>query len=103
MALAFTSIEKRVLAYLDQRGPTRREEVVIDLASEDSLIAARRKYSKSGRGFVRGSNGATPLIMGKWCKRLEAEGLVRNVRDRDCHYRHHEITPAGRAALRASS
>lgn len=98
-----TPIEKRVLGYLEQRGPTHREKVVVDLAGPNSMIAARAKYSKSGCGFVRGSNGATPLIMGKWCKRLEAEGLVRNVRDREYHYRHHEITTAGRAALREAA
>lgn len=96
-----TPIELRVLAYLDQRGPTHRERVVIDLAGPDSLIASRRGWTKSGNGFLRGSNGATPLIMGKWCKRLREAGLVRDIRDRESHYRHHAITDAGRKLIRA--
>lgn len=94
--IALTPIERRVLGYLDQRGPTHRTHVVCDLASPDSRI---------GRlgGKHNGSNGATPLIMGKWCKRLIAKGLVKLVRSDHPYwaYRHHEITAAGRAILRA--
>lgn len=95
-------IEKRVLAYLDQRGPSHRERVVVDLASAESDIGHRRDNKW---GAVRGSNGATPLIMGAWCRRLVKEGLVRQVRSDDHYwaYRHHEITDAGRRALRDAS
>jgi DNA-binding MarR family transcriptional regulator len=89
-----SAIEKRVLAYLDQRGPTHRSHVVCDLASPDSRIG------RNG-GRHNGSNGATPLIMGKWCKRLLDQGLVREVRQfRTSYYQHHEITDLGRALLR---
>lgn len=89
-------IERRVLAYLDQRGPMHRETVVCDLASPESMIGVRG-------GRTRGSNGATPLIMGAWCRRLVAAGYVRQVRsdDRFWSYQHHEITDAGRKRLRA--
>ncbi len=87
-----TSIERRVLAYLNQRGGTaRRQEVVCDLAHPDS---------KLGRGIVRGSNGGTPRIMGRWCARLVKDGLVKVVTTRDGFYDHHAITEAGRKALR---
>jgi DNA-binding MarR family transcriptional regulator len=96
--LVLTSIEKRVLAYLDQRGPTHRERVVSDLASPESMIGRRG-------GRTRGSNGATPLIMGAWCRRLIKAGFVRHVRsdDRFWGYMHHAITAAGRVALRESA
>lgn len=90
-----TPIEKRVLAYLDQRGATHRANVVCDLASPDSRIG------RNG-GQHNGSNGATPLIMGKWCKRLIAAQLVRVNRSRDGWYLSHEITDRGRAELRAA-
>jgi DNA-binding MarR family transcriptional regulator len=84
-------IERRVLAYLDQRGPTHRSRVVADLAPDDSRSAKHQN----------GSNGATPLIMGSWCRRLDKAGYVRARYDRDAFYVHHEITPKGSAALRA--
>lgn len=94
-----TAHERRILAYLDQHGPTHREKVVCDLASDDSMIGYRRQQ---GRGWTRGSNGATPMIMANWCRRLEAAGLVRHVRSDDRHwqYLHHEITDKGKALLR---
>lgn len=80
-------IEKRVLEYLDQHGPTHREKVVNDL---------------SGRRFSRGSNGNCPRLMGAWCRRLEKAGLVKHVRSDDTWwaYRHHTITDAGRRLIR---
>ncbi len=93
----FTSIEQRVLAYLDQQGPTHRTTIVCDLASPNSRI---------GRlgGTHNGSNGATPLIMAAWCKSLLRDGLVREVRETRGRwanaYRHHEITDLGREAVR---
>lgn len=95
-----TPIERRVLAYLDQRGPSHRERVVVDLASPESDIGRRRDQ---GWGAVRGSNGGTPRIMGAWCRRLVKAGLVKHVRSDDQYwaYLHHEITDAGRARLRS--
>lgn len=86
------SIERRVLAYLDQRGGSaNREAVVCDLANPDSNL---------GRGYVNGSNGGVPRIMGAWCHRLIKRGYVREVRDDAGSYRHHRITDSGRKALR---
>lgn len=88
-----TPIELRVLAYLDQHGPTHRSEVIAALASDQSRVA---------RGIVNGSNGAAPLIMGKWCARLIRQGLVLQVQRHDGFYLHHAITSEGRRALRSS-
>lgn len=85
-----TPIERRVLEYLDQRGPRHRGHMVIDLAAPGS---------KASRGFQGGSNGAAPLIVGKWCKRLIAAGWVQMNTDRG-FYRDHAITNAGRMGLR---
>lgn len=94
--MELTPIERRVLVYLDENGPTHRSHVVCDLASTESRI---------GRlgGKHNGSNGAIPLIMGKWCKRLIAAGHVSLVRSQRPYwaYLHHEITEAGRALLRS--
>lgn len=86
-----TLIERRVLSYLDQRGPSHRAHIAGDLAAEGTNTAVHQN----------GSNGAVPLIVGNWCRRLKASGLVAECRQ-DGFYRHHEITPAGRAALRAT-
>lgn len=94
LARGLTAHERRILGYLDQRGPSHRTNVVCDLASPDSRIGRMR-------GKHNGSNGATPLIMGKWCKRLIAEGLVKEVRAYATnYYQNHEITPTGRLAIR---
>lgn len=95
-------IERRVLEYLDQRGPSHRERVVVDLASPDSQIGRRRD---NRWGAVRGSNGNTPRIMGAWCRRLVKDGLVRQVRSDDTWwvYRYHEVTEAGRKLLRSEA
>jgi hypothetical protein len=92
-ALKLTAIERRVLAYLDQHGPSHRERVVCDLASPDSNI---------GRGHVNGSNGMIPMIMGRWCARLVKADLVRVNRDSG-HYRGHSITEAGKRAMRVEA
>lgn len=95
IAAGLNPIERRVLAYLDQRGPSHRTNVVCDLASPESRIGQMG-------GRHNGSNGATPLIMGKWCKRLTAVGFVSMRQTRDGYYMHHEITDKGRAAFRAA-
>jgi hypothetical protein len=89
-----TDHERRILAYLDQRGPTHRSRVVSELAREGTRIA-------SNGGRPNGSNGAAPLIMASWCRRLIERGFVVQI-NRDHYYSHHEITASGRAALRAA-
>src|SRR5437868_8268833 len=61
-------IERRVLAYLDQHGPTHRSYVVFALARDDSRIGSRRDRGKIGGG---GSNAGVPLIMGACTRRLQ--------------------------------
>lgn len=92
---ALTPHERRILGYLDQRGPTHRSRVLIDLASPDSKWGGKHLSGRS-------SNNAAPMIMANWCRRLEKAGLVKHVRSEDQHwsYRHHAITPKGRTLLR---
>ena len=94
--IELTPLERRVLAYLDQKGPTHRANMVTDLVSDESRTAYRNR-KRYGSG---GSNGAVPLIAGKWTKRLLTHGFLRDVRCRDFIHRAFEVTPAGRAALR---
>lgn len=98
MTLELTNHERRILSYLEQHGPTRRDQIVRDLAHPDSKIGRCR----DGVGHLGGgsSSNGEALIMGAWCKRLTAAELVRQVQRDDGYYRHHEITPAGRAAWR---
>ena len=85
------SIEKRILAYLDQRGgQAHRNDVVGDLADPNSRI---------GQGIFNGSNAGVPRIMGSWCRRLVKRDFVRVI-EAGGFYRAHGITPAGRQALR---
>jgi hypothetical protein len=90
-------IERRVLEYLDQHGPTHRAQIVRDLSGPET------RWGGSGPMSGRGSNGAAPLIMGRWCARLIKAGLVRqnNPPSNFYFYSHHEITDAGRRLLRA--
>lgn len=75
-----TDHELRILRYLEQRGPSDRQKVVVDLADPDSAIGYRRDHPNHGGG-LRGSNGGAPLIMAAWCRRLVAERLVRTQRE----------------------
>jgi hypothetical protein len=87
-------IERRVLAYLDQRGGRAdRYDLVRDLVSPDSRI---------GKGIMNGSNAGVPRIMGSWCRRLSKSGYVVQCSRRDGFYSHHEITDAGRRYFRES-
>lgn len=88
-----TPIERRLLAYLDQHGATDRQKIVTDLASPES---------RAGRGIQNGSNGAAPLIVGKWAKRLIAAAWVTEQRSGG-YYQKHEITDLGRRALREAA
>lgn len=95
---ALRPIERRVLTFLDQRGPTHRRLVVFELASPDSKIGRARDIG----GLLGGgsSSNGEALIMGGWVKRLVKWGWVRSVTRSGGFYRHHEITSAGRVALR---
>ncbi len=83
-------IERRILQHLDQRGSARRVDMVFDLAREGSLI--RR------RGTLGPASAAR--LFGAWSKRLSERDFIKTVRCAHGYYRHHEITPAGRRALR---
>lgn len=99
-----TKIERRLLAYLDQKGAMERRQIVIDLAAPDT---------RAGKGLQNGSNGAAPLIVGRWAKRLIEAGWVKINRSASYtngrgkftggFYQSHQITPEGRAALRESN
>lgn len=90
-------IERRLLAYLDQHGPSRRSEIVMDLASDDSKTGRRRDQ---GHKRVGGSNGGAPLLMGAWTRRLIKLGWIEQINSKDGFYQHHAITARGRAAFR---
>lgn len=98
--LGLTDHERRVLAFLDQRGQAHRREIVWELSSPDSKIGRAR----DGLGAISGgsSSNGEALIMGAWCRRLIPAGFVRQVSDDRGFYRSHEATSAGRAALRTA-
>jgi hypothetical protein len=81
-------IERRVLQYLDQHGPTHRVRIVQDLSPDDSRVV------------VAGKKGVEARLLGAWTRRLRASGLVDIVCDRAGYYRHHIVTRAGRMLLR---
>lgn len=88
-----TPIERRVLAYLDQKGATHRSYMAGDLSKDDSRTARHQN----------GTNGAVPLIVGKWCRRLKQRGLVRENREYGTDaYISHEITASGKEMLRSA-
>lgn len=95
--LTLTSIERRLLAYLDQRGGhAHRADIAADLSAADSRIGRRG-------GKLLGSNGAAPLIVGRWTARLREHGLVRAVYSAGGHYQAHTLTWAGKSALRRAA
>lgn len=75
-----TEHELKLMRYLHQRGPKERRDILVDCASDSSLISLRGRHTKSGRRFINGSNGAAPMIVARWMKRLITEGLVRENR-----------------------
>lgn len=87
-------IERRVLQYLDQRGPMNRLQMVADLSSPES---------RHGMGIANGSNGAGTLIAGRWTKRLVRAGFVKENRTRDLHWQHNNfaITATGKKVVRS--
>lgn len=96
-AINLWPIERRLLAYLDQRGSSHRSEIVTDLASDDSKTGWRRERGHRHGG---GSNGGAPLLMGAWARRLIKLGWVEQINDKEGFYLHHAITARGRGALR---
>ena len=97
--LRLTDHERRILAYLDQHGPTRRERIVFDLAAPDSKIGRARD---DGTALGGGSSGnAEAAIFGHWSRRLKEKALICAIYDNSGrHYRGHQITTAGRERLR---
>lgn len=94
MPSELSAFERRVLAYLDQRGASHRRDLAADLSPSDSRTAR----------FQNGSNGAVPMLVASWCRRLKANGFVRENREYLTNfYISHEITSAGRSALRETS
>ena len=98
MPIDMTAHERRILAFLDQRGATHRKDIVWELSAPDSKIGRARDGGHALGGASSGNGEA--LIMGAWCRRLIREGLVREVRDAWGFYRGHKITFDGRAAIR---
>ena len=93
--MQLTNIERRVLAYIDQRGgKAERQTIVCDLADPESRV---------GMGYVNGSGGHLAMIFGRWSKRLSQHGLIEAAHRSDGFYLHHAITPVGRNALRSNA
>jgi hypothetical protein len=90
-----TDHERRILAYLDQRGRSHRGQIVRDLASPESRIG-------SGKWPMARWNAACALIFGAWSKRLAKEGLIEMRFHSRGFYECHAITPAGRRAIRSA-
>ena len=86
-------IERRILSYLQQRGPSWRTNIVLDLAPEGSVMACPKAGSAAGAARV----------MGAWARRLLKAGLVREVRNDEGAYRCHEITGLGQEAIRSGT
>ncbi len=99
-----TEHEMKLLRYLHQRGPMERRSILVDCCSENSLIAQRAGLSTGRRPFFNGSNGAAPMIVARWMKRLIAEGLVAEKRSYDRYWRHldYHLTHRGETFLRST-
>jgi len=97
-----TDHELKLLRYLHQHGLTERRSILLDCASDASLIAARASGTTGKRRFYQGSNGAAPMIVARWMKRMLATGMVRERRDADRSYVHigYELTSKGDHFLR---
>jgi len=92
-----TEHELKVLRYLHQRGPMERRDILVDCASDESLIGNRGLH---GRRSYNGSNGAAPMIVARWMKRLIAQGLARETREESYH-RNYKLTAKGEQFIRA--
>ena len=99
-----TAHEWKLLRYLHQRGPMERRTILVECCSENSLIAQRAELSRGRKPFFNGSNGAAPMIVARWMKRLIAAGLIAENRSYDRYWRHldYRLTPQGQAFLRSA-
>lgn len=88
--VSLTEREDQVLRYLDYRGPTHGEQVVLAVIDGGDPLRAARAHDVARVALA---------LMAQWTKRLQAEGLVLEVRTADDDHRHYEITDAGRAAI----
>lgn len=97
-----TDHEMKVMRYLHQHGLTERRNILVDCASENSVIGMRGRSTFARRRFYNGSNGAAPMIVARWMRRLIAEGLAREKRSQDRYYSHRgfELTPKGHQFVR---
>ena len=83
-----TPFRRRILAYLDQKGPSSRIDIMCDLSPEGSTAVIRAIPQSAAR------------LVGAWAAPLIRDGLVRVVYSQRGFYQHHEITDAGRRAVR---
>lgn len=81
-----TPFRRRLMAYLDQHGPTPRVTIMCDMIP-DSLAGRKGDPQNAAR------------IVGRWVEPLIDAGLIRVEHHRG-FYRHHELTERGRAWLR---
>lgn len=83
-----TEFQRRILAYLVGKGGTaHRYDIMCDLAPPDSRSAKRGISQQAARAV---GAWTAPMIKHGWVKSVNAAG----------YYAHHEITAAGREALR---
>ena len=95
-----TDHEAKLLRYLHQRGPTERRTILIDCASDNSMIGSRRNLSKTGAAFYNGSNGAAPMIVARWMRRLVGAGYVKEKRRQLGLHDHYRLTEQGEKFVR---
>jgi hypothetical protein len=89
--MRLTEIERRVLQYVEQRGGrANRQDAVLDLASPDAKI----------HRVINSTGGHLAMIFGRWTYRIRRAGLIRECTRDGGWYSHHEITDAGRKAIR---
>lgn len=98
--MKLTDHERRLLGFLDQRGPSHRTDLVHELASSDSKIGRARE----GRYRLGGASSghAEALIMGSWCRRLIRAGYIVSNTSGIGFYLNHSITRNGMEALRSA-
>jgi hypothetical protein len=101
-----TAHELKVMRYLHQRGPMERRSILVDCCAETSLINLRKTRHNGQRGYYQGSNGAAPMIVARWMKRLLAEGLVAERRGSPSeHWEHidYHLTSKGQSFVRTAA
>lgn len=80
--------EIRILQYLEQRGPTHRQQIADDIMNKPKVY--KRLYWPQ----------ALTMICGKMTYRLRREHLISEVCDSRGFHKAYEISAAGRAAMR---